>query len=211
MSELQQDPNNANRGTEEGRRLVAHSLTTVGAGRSVLADRDNTLVGGNKTAEAWGDRPVRFIDSDGSELIVVRRTDLDLDSPDPEVRHRSRLAAYLDNQAASLGLDWNPEAFQRDLADGLDLSHVFSEDSLATILAPVLPDTEPDQMDFGEFPDAEPPADNMVKFKFGDYSGLVEQAVYDAFVTRYRTIQEETTEVILSDVLAAWLHLEGEL
>lgn len=211
MPELIQDPNNANRGTARGRQLVAHSLDTVGAGRSVVADRDNTLMGGNKTAEAWGDRPIRFVDSTGDELIVVRRLDLDLDSPDPEVRHRSRLAAYLDNQASAVGLDWDPAMFQHDIADGLDLSQVFDEEQLATILAPVLPETEADQMDFGDFPDAEAPADNTVRFKFGDYAGLVDQEIYDAFVARYKLIQAETTEVILSDVLSAWLHLEGDL
>lgn len=49
---LKLDPHNANRGTDRGRRAVADSLAECGAGRSILVDRDGTVIAGNKTLEA---------------------------------------------------------------------------------------------------------------------------------------------------------------
>ena len=67
------DPANANKGTERGRALVEASLQECGAGRSILADRDGTIIAGNKTLEAARKLglPVRIIDSAGEELVVV--------------------------------------------------------------------------------------------------------------------------------------------
>ena len=76
--ELRVDPENANRGTDRGRELVVSSLEECGAGRSILADRDGVVIAGNKTLEAARTLglPVKTIETDGSELIVVRRSDL---------------------------------------------------------------------------------------------------------------------------------------
>ena len=43
---LKLDPHNANRGTDRGRRAVADSLAECGAGRSILVDRDGTVIAG---------------------------------------------------------------------------------------------------------------------------------------------------------------------
>ena len=45
------DEKNANRGTERGRFLLEKSLRELGAGRSILADKNGKLIAGNKTAE----------------------------------------------------------------------------------------------------------------------------------------------------------------
>jgi hypothetical protein len=56
--------------------LIAKSLDECGAGRSIVVDDDGEIIAGNGIYEAWGDRPVKVIESDGSELVVVHRTDL---------------------------------------------------------------------------------------------------------------------------------------
>ena len=80
LDDLGADPANANKGTDKGRALVAQSLLECGAGRSILADKDGTVIAGNKTLEAARKLglPVRVVESTGEELVVVRRTDLDL-------------------------------------------------------------------------------------------------------------------------------------
>ena len=76
--ELHIDPRNANLGTERGRALLETSLREYGAGRAVLADRDGVLIAGNKTFEMARRLgiPTRLVETDGRELVVVRRQDL---------------------------------------------------------------------------------------------------------------------------------------
>ncbi len=129
---LKLDPHNANRGTDRGRRAVADSLAECGAGRSILVDRDGTVIAGNKTleaAQALG-LPVRVVESSGDELVVVQRTDLELDGED----QRARRLAYLDNRAAQLGLDWDTDQILADLEAGVDLSGLWDDTELDELL-----------------------------------------------------------------------------
>jgi hypothetical protein len=129
---LKLDPHNANRGTDRGRRAVADSLAECGAGRSILVDRDGTVIAGNKTleaAQALG-LPVWVVESSGDELVVVQRTDLELDGED----QRARRLAYLDNRAGQLGLDWDTDQILADLEAGVDLSGLWDDTELDEML-----------------------------------------------------------------------------
>ena len=127
LDDLGADPANANKGTDKGRAVVAQSLLECGAGRSILADKDGTVIAGNKTLEAARKLglPVRVVDTTGQELVVVRRTDLDLGADD-----KARRLAYLDNRAGQLGLDWDTEQMLEDLQQGVDLSGIFEDDEI---------------------------------------------------------------------------------
>ena len=124
-------PANANKGTDKGRAVVAQSLLECGAGRSILADKDGTVIAGNKTLEAARKLglPVRVIESTGEELVVVRRTDLDLGADE-----KARRLAYLDNRAGQLGLDWDTEQMLEDLRQGVDLSGIFEDEEIKRLL-----------------------------------------------------------------------------
>ena len=143
---LRLDPHNANKGSDRGREMVASSLEECGAGRSILADRDGTVIAGNKTlaaARALG-LPVRVVESDGGELIVVQRSDLLLG-----VDEKARRLAYLDNRASELGLAWNTDQLLADLQGGVDLAGIFDRDELAELLAGLLAPTgltDPDEV-----------------------------------------------------------------
>jgi hypothetical protein len=55
----------------------------VGAGRSVLADKNGVLIAGNKTFEAAaqiGIDEIIEVEASGNQLVVVKRTDLDINS-----------------------------------------------------------------------------------------------------------------------------------
>ena len=80
ISELKPDTNNANKGTERGQYMVDHSISQYGAGRSILIDRDNNVIAGNKTLQAAVDAglvDVEVVEVDGSKLVAVKRVDLD--------------------------------------------------------------------------------------------------------------------------------------
>jgi hypothetical protein len=78
---LRFDDRNINKGSEYGTSLLNRSITETGMGRSLLADKNGNLIAGNKTLEAAvaaGIENVVEIETDGTEIIVVKRTDLDI-------------------------------------------------------------------------------------------------------------------------------------
>jgi hypothetical protein len=104
IKDLVVDDANFNTGTELGNALIDKSLSKFGAGRSILLDKNNKIIAGNKTTEnavAAGFENVRVIESDGSELIAVKRTDIDLDTD------RGREMALADNATAKANIAWD--------------------------------------------------------------------------------------------------------
>ena len=68
LHDLIQDDRNLNKGTERGQQLIEKSLREFGAGRSILLDKNNRIIAGNKTQEAAikaGIKKVRVIETTG--------------------------------------------------------------------------------------------------------------------------------------------------
>lgn len=83
LSDLKQDDRNLNRGTEEGKAMITKSLQQFGAGRSILLDKNDRIIAGNKThenAEEIGMEDVIVVETDGTKLVAVKRTDIDIDT-----------------------------------------------------------------------------------------------------------------------------------
>lgn len=134
LAELKPDMKNANTGTERGSYALTRSLQDLGAGRSILLDRDGRIIAGNKTWEKAGELgfdDVIIVETDGRQLVAVKRTDLDLED-DPE--NRARLMAYADNRVAELDLHFDPEVLKGDVADGVDLTGFWTETELANYM-----------------------------------------------------------------------------
>lgn len=72
------DPGNYRKHSKKNKELIAKSLSECGAGRSVLIDRDGALIAGNGVFEQAQklNMPTKVVETDGSELIVVKRKDL---------------------------------------------------------------------------------------------------------------------------------------
>lgn len=127
VAQLRPDDKNANKGSRRGRDTVAKSLQRFGAGRSILIDRDGRIIAGNKTVEqatALGVDDLIVVQTDGSKLVAVQRTDLSLDDA------KARGLAIADNRTAQLGLEWNPETLSELSAD-LDLKPFFTANELS--------------------------------------------------------------------------------
>jgi hypothetical protein len=78
MREIKFDSKNYRIHGDKNLRLIEKSLVDCGAGRSILLDDDDCIIAGNgvyRKAQELG-IPVRIIESDGKELIAVKRTDL---------------------------------------------------------------------------------------------------------------------------------------
>lgn len=123
LSEFGQDPRNANKGTDRGRQVVKESLRKLKAGRSILVDKHGVAIAGNKTLQAAieaGLQDAIVVETDGTQLVVVKRTDLDL-----EEDAAAKELAIADNRASELGLEWDPEVIA-ELNQEIDLSGLWS-------------------------------------------------------------------------------------
>lgn len=106
---LRQDTHNFNRGTEEGQQLMERSFKELGAGRSILLDREGNIIAGNKSQQAArkaGIKRVRIVETTGDELVAVKRTDIDIDSAE------GRRMALLDNLTTQVNLAWDPSQIE---------------------------------------------------------------------------------------------------
>lgn len=107
--EIKFDKKNYRKHSEQNKKRIKKSLKECGAGRSVLVDADDTLIAGNgvfEQAQAMG-IPTRVVETDGTELVVVKRTDLRTDDD------KRKLLAMADN-ATSDNVEWDMETLQDD-------------------------------------------------------------------------------------------------
>ena len=120
LSDIEDDPQNANKGTERGQKMLHSSLQEVGAGRSIVVEAKGRTMGGAKTLKNWKklaeDNDIILVESDGSKLVVVQRTDLDYD--DPETGRIARRYAYWDNRTTEVDLEWDEHQVLHDIGAG---------------------------------------------------------------------------------------------
>jgi len=131
-TDLIPDVRNANKGTQRGLALLDKSLRELGAGRSILVDKHGRVIAGNKTLQAAVDiglEDMILVPSDGSRLVAVQRTDLDL-----ETDANARQLAWADNRVGELDLDWDVTKLLEDIGAGMDLDGMFKPDELEELL-----------------------------------------------------------------------------
>tara|TARA_A100001201_G_scaffold72810_2_gene66339 strand:- start:671 stop:1174 length:504 start_codon:yes stop_codon:yes gene_type:complete len=101
INDLKPDHKNARKRTDRSASLIQESLERYGAARSIVIDEDGRVLAGNGTiegAKAAGLENVRVIESDGKEIIAIRRTGL---TEDQKVG-----LALADNRTSDLS-DWD--------------------------------------------------------------------------------------------------------
>lgn len=106
IESLVPDNKNFNKGTQFGDHLMDESLRRFGLGRSILIDKNNRIISGNKTAEKAADigfTDVVVVEVDGNQLVAVKRKDIDLDSA------KGRELALADNATGKANLAWDED------------------------------------------------------------------------------------------------------
>ena len=127
IKSLKSDHKNARKRTDRSASLIKESLEKFGAARSIVIDEENRILAGNGTVEgakSAGIKNVRVIETDGQEIIAVKRTGL---SEEEKVG-----LALADNRTADLA-DWDLSMLQQ-LSDEHDLSPWFEEGELDSLL-----------------------------------------------------------------------------
>jgi|TARA_Y100000033_G_scaffold7475_1_gene6355 hypothetical protein len=143
IKDLKSDHKNARRRTDRSAELIKESLQRYGAARSIVIDEDNRILAGNGTIEGAkeaGINRIRVIETDGDEVIAVRRTGL--------TEEQKVGLALADNRTADLS-EWDQEMLNR-LGEQHDISLFFSQDDLDDILetdVEALPPEDFDEVD----------------------------------------------------------------
>ena len=128
INDLVADPRNARKRTAQSKALLQESIKSFGAARSIVIDESNTILAGNGTVEAaaaQGINRVRIIETDGDEIIAVKRSGL---SESEKIG-----LALADNRTADLA-EWDAQMLQT-LASEHDIAPWFSEDDINELLA----------------------------------------------------------------------------
>lgn len=124
------DAHNYRKHNDRNKELINKSLKECGAGRSIVIDNDNEIIAGNgiyEQAQKLGLK-TKVIETDGSELVVVKRTDLQTND------EKRKQLAVMDNSTSDSS-EFDFELLQEDfdteeLEDwGLDVDFAIEEEA----------------------------------------------------------------------------------
>lgn len=86
--------------------LLSKSISKLGLGRSIVVDKHNNVIVGNKTllaAVECGVRRVRVIETTGDEIVVVKRKDIEHSTT------KSYELSLTDNLISSKNIEWDTD------------------------------------------------------------------------------------------------------
>ena len=115
IKDLKQDKRNYRKHNKKNLDLIKKSVKEVGLARSIVIDNENNIICGNGlTSTLDKNTPIQIIETDGSELVVVKRTDLKTDD------EKRKQLAIMDNSTSdssefdldSLQADFDVEQLQ---------------------------------------------------------------------------------------------------
>lgn len=111
MNEIKFDKRNYRKHNDKNKKLIKKSLQECGAGRSIIIDNEGEIIAGNgvyEQAQKLGLK-TKIVETDGSELVVVKRTDLATDDD-----KRKRLAV-MDNSTSDTS-EFDVDLLEQDFA-----------------------------------------------------------------------------------------------
>ena len=108
IKDLKQDERNYRTHNKKNLDLIKKSVSEVGLGRSVVIDNENEIVCGNGLVSTLDkNTPIKVIETDGTQLVVVKRTDLNTDD------EKRKQLAIMDNSTSDSS-EFDLESLQAD-------------------------------------------------------------------------------------------------
>lgn len=133
IEDLVIDEENLNNGSVRADSIIERSMQTLGAGRSILGDKNGKIIAGNhvlQKAQELGFE-IEVIHTNGTRLVVVIRDDLDLDTD-----AKARELSIADNRASEVGLDWRMQKMQELVQQkNLKIDWLFTQKEIQAKLA----------------------------------------------------------------------------
>lgn len=101
LKDIKFDQHNFRKHNSKNQKLIKKSIKETGFGRSVVIDSENELIAGNGVvSQLPKDTKIKVIETDGSELVVVKRIDL-------KTNDRKRQQLALNDNATADKVEWN--------------------------------------------------------------------------------------------------------
>ena len=124
MAKIKLDSKNYRVHTDKNKMIIDKSLKELGAGRSILIDSENEIIAGNGVFEQAEKQniKIKIVETDGTELIAVKRTDLKTND-----KKRKKLA-LIDNHASDTS-EFDMELINKDF-DKIELEEWGVEENI---------------------------------------------------------------------------------
>lgn len=108
IKDLKFDKRNYRKHDKKNLDLIKKSVDEVGFGRSIVIDNENEIIAGNGlTSTIDKNTKIKVVETDGTELVVVKRTDLSTDDL------KRKQLAIMDNSASDSS-EFDLELLQAD-------------------------------------------------------------------------------------------------
>ena len=127
MAKIKLDSKNYRVHPDKNKMIIDKSLKELGAGRSILIDSENEIIAGNGVFEQAEKQniKIKIVETDGTELIAVKRTDLKTND-----KKRKKLA-LIDNHSTDTS-NFDFEAINVDFGE-VELEEWGIEESLINL------------------------------------------------------------------------------
>jgi hypothetical protein len=110
LRDIKYDKKNYRKHSDKNKALIRKSIEETGFGRSVVIDSENELIAGNGVvSQLPKDTKIKVVETDGSELVVVKRIDLKT-----EDKKRKELAR--NDNATSDKVEWDNDTLIADFS-----------------------------------------------------------------------------------------------
>ena len=110
LRDIKYDKKNYRKHSDKNKALIRKSIEETGFGRSVVIDSENELIAGNGVvSQLPKDTKIKVVETDGSELVVVKRIDLKT-----EDKKRKELAR--NDNATSDKVEWDNDTLVADFS-----------------------------------------------------------------------------------------------
>lgn len=138
--EIKFDKRNYRKHDEKNKQLIKKSLKDCGTGRSILIDKEGEIIAGNGVYEQASKLkiPVKVIETNGKELIAIKRTDLATDD------ERRKQLAVMDNttsDSSSFDIELLQEDFGSDILSDFGFDVEFNNNDFVEDYTPPTPTT----------------------------------------------------------------------
>lgn len=120
FKQIKKDKRNYRKHNEENKRLIQKSIEECGFGRSIVIDNNDEVICGNGVVSSITDNTnIKLVETDGSELIVIKRKDLNRDD---EKRNKLAILDNSTNELSSWDYDLLNEDFDEDYLNNLSIN-----------------------------------------------------------------------------------------
>ena len=121
INEIIPNTNPMNKGSDYGNDMIFHSIKLLGLGRSIVVDKNNIVISGDKVlnqCKKIGIKKLHVIETTGDTLIVVKR--IDVKSTDKT----GLLLSLVDNLSNAENLDWNADNVENNMNTNLGFNPI---------------------------------------------------------------------------------------